>query len=105
MPLAMALSAATFGMSFPRKLPANRELYLTELSGLQARIWREHPKSLPWAPARKTRIDCPNGRHRSPDQRTGIHGVRTVLRAETHGGGQFRPRPGARRNIGLPRAA
>src|SRR6266851_8739710 len=54
---------------------------------------------------RKGRFHTRHDRSRSPYQRTGIHGVRTVLRPETDGGGCLWPCPGARRNLGFPRAA
>src|SRR3984885_5100919 len=56
--------------------------------------WSKKPDSI-------TRDDC----SRSPDQCTGIHGVRTLLRPEADGGGRLWPCPGARRNLRLSRTA
>src|SRR6266568_2289096 len=59
----------------------------------------------PCTTARKGRFHTRHDRSRSPYQRTGIHGVRTVLRPETDGGGCLWPCPGARRDFRLSRAA
>src|SRR3979490_3440116 len=59
----------------------------------------------PCTTARKGRFHTRHDRSRSPYQRTAIHGVRTVLRPETDGGGCLWPCPGARRDFRLSRAA
>src|SRR6266852_5883473 len=57
----------------------------------------------PCTTARKGRFHIRHDRSRSPSQRTGIHGVRTVIRPQADGGGCLRPCPGARRNLGFSR--
>src|SRR5882762_11307403 len=59
----------------------------------------------PCTTTRKGGFHIRHDRSRSPYQRTGIHGVRTVLRPETDGGGCLWPCPGARRNLRFSRAA
>src|SRR6267143_7330584 len=59
----------------------------------------------PCTTVRKGRFHTRHDRSRSPYQRTGIHGVRTILRPEADGGGRLWTCPSARRNLRLPRAA
>src|ERR1700686_1414449 len=57
----------------------------------------------PCTAARKGRFHIRDVASRTPYQRTGIHGVRTVLRLEADGGGRLWACPGARRNLRFSR--
>src|ERR1700731_4241388 len=86
-------------------LRSYRELYITEYMKLQCPICgRGRNPYLVRQPEKPDSI-VRDDRCRSPDQRAGIHRVRTVLRAAADGRGRLWPCPGARRNLRLPRAA
>src|SRR5271165_477436 len=68
----------------------------------QARLAKECKNPYLGRRTPKSRIDARSGK---PDQRAGIHGLRTVLRAAADGGGCLWPCPGARRNFRFSRAA
>src|ERR1700730_10065121 len=74
--------------------------------GLTSSDWRWRPK-IPnlGASPKKCESIVPDDRNRSPDQRTGIHSVRTILRPEADGGGCLWACPGAPRNHRFSRRA